>query len=114
MDRENPIAKVRLMQIGSITSSGAFSLERTMSSPAQNTSSDQVMINTSPDTFSSLVNEAGQMPEVRSDLVDAYKAKVQSGNYPPEDIVAGLIHLIGGNIVKAAQSNATAQSAKQN
>jgi hypothetical protein len=108
-NRGNPIAKGRLMQIDSITSSGAFSLERTTSSPVQNTSSDQVMINTSPDSFSSLVNQAGQMPEVRSELVDAYKAKVQGGHYPSQDIVAGLIHLIGGSIVKAAQSNATAQ-----
>ncbi len=100
------------MQIGSITSSGSFSLARTTSSPVTNTSSDQVMLNTSHDSFSSLVNEASQMPEVRSDVVDAFKSKVQSGLYPPEDIIAGLIHLIGGGIVKAAQT--ASSSAEKN
>jgi anti-sigma28 factor (negative regulator of flagellin synthesis) len=102
------------MQIGSITSSTSFSLERTTSSPVQNDSSDQVMINNSADSFSSLVKEAGQMPEVRSELVDAYKARVASGHYPSEDIVAGLLRLIGGGIAKAAQPTSSTQSAQKN
>ena len=102
------------MQIGSITSSGAFSLDRTISSPAQTASTDQVMINTSSDSFSDLVKAAGQMPEVRSDVVDAYKSQVQNGHYPSQEIVAGLIDLIGGGISKMAQEMSSSQSAQKN
>jgi len=60
--------------------------------------SDGAVLNFSADSFSSLVNEASSMPEVRSDVVDLFKARIASGHYPSQDIVAGLTHLMGGAI----------------
>ena len=70
----------------------------TSSSTTSSTHSDQAVLNMSASTFSSLVQEAKSYPEVRSEVVDAFKARVASGGYPSEDIVAGLIKLVGGMI----------------
>jgi hypothetical protein len=56
----------------------------------------------SPETFSSLVKQAAEMPEVRQNLVDAYKARIQSGQYPDPAVVEGLIRLMGGTWVRQA------------
>jgi hypothetical protein len=60
----------------------------------------------SPETFSSLVSQAMQIPEVRHELVDAYKARIQSGQYPGTAAVEGLIRLMGGTWVQQANSPA--------
>jgi hypothetical protein len=65
------------------------------------------VINFSPDTFSSLVQEANQMPEVRSEVVDSFKARIQSGEYPSQDVIEGLTDLIGGSIVQQAKSGSS-------
>jgi hypothetical protein len=44
------------------------------------------------------------MPEVRSDVVDAFKSRIQAGSYPTQDDIAGLTDLIGGGIVQQALS----------
>ncbi len=64
---------------------------------------DQVAMSLSPDTFSSLVQEAGAMPEVRGELVDAFKSQVQSGSYPSQDTLDGLVDLMGGTWAKNAR-----------
>jgi hypothetical protein len=47
------------------------------------------------------------MPEVRGEVVDAFKARIQSGHYPSQDIVEGLLHLVGGAIAQQAKGNYT-------
>ena len=81
--------------------------------PGEPPASDQVMINFSPDSFSSLVKEAGQMPEVRSEVVGAYKARIQAEQYPSQEIIAGLTRLIGGGILQLAQSGPTSKSSSR-
>ncbi len=79
--RDDPTNKVRVMQINSATTipfvpvttgtSGTRS-----SSPATATAQSPLQL-TSP-TFSSMVEEAKSYPEVRSEVVAAYKAQVAS------------------------------------
>ncbi len=56
---------------------------------------DQVAMSLSADTFSSLVQEAGQMPDVRGELVASYKARIQSGTYPTQETLDGLVDRMG-------------------
>ena len=71
---------------------------------ARQPAGDQLAMSLSPDTFAGLVRDAGSMPEVRSDLVDAYKSQVRTGNYPTEDDLDGLIDLMGGTWASQASS----------
>ena len=99
------------MQISSISTSPSMSVEKTTpSSPVPSEATDQAVLNFSADSFSSLVKEAGQMPEVRSEVVDAFKARIQAGHYPAQEIIAGLTRLIGGGIVQQAKSGSSAQN----
>jgi len=88
------------MQIGSTTTAIPFvpvtAGTSTNSSTASSNDTDKAVLNTSGDTFSSLVNEAKSYPEVRGEVVDAYKARIASGSYPSEEVVEGLIKLMGG------------------
>jgi hypothetical protein len=68
------------------------------------TAGDQVAISLSPETFSSLVQTANSMPEVRGEVVDAFKAQIQAGAYPSSDTLDGLVDLMGGTWAKSAQS----------
>jgi hypothetical protein len=72
-------------------------------SSAPPSSGDQVSMSLSPETFASLVSDAGSMPEVRGGVVDAYKSQVQSGLYPTSDTVDGLVDLMGSTWAKAAR-----------
>ncbi len=92
------------MQISGISASPSIPVEKTNSSQVSKPAVDQAVINFSADSFSSLVKEAGQMPEVRSEVVDAFKTRIQAGNYPSQDVIAGLTDLIGGGIVRQAKS----------
>jgi anti-sigma28 factor (negative regulator of flagellin synthesis) len=94
--RGNPIAKLRVMQITSTstvpylpvsTSSGTTK----PTAPAQDSEPPALAL-TSP-TFFALVQEAKSYPEVRSELVAAYKAQVASGHYPAPDVISGLADL---------------------
>ena len=51
----------------------------------------------SADTFSSLVSEANQMPDVRGEVVDAFKSRVQSGDYPSSETLDGLADVMGNH-----------------
>jgi hypothetical protein len=93
------------MQISGTTSSASIPLQRaSVPSSAVQSTSDQAVLNTSADSFSSLVKAASQMPEVRVDLVATYKARVQAGHYPEQDIIAG------GGIMQQAKAGSTSQS----
>ncbi len=70
---------------------------------------DEAVINFSPVSFSGLVKEASQMPDVRSDLVDSFRARIQSGQYPSEDTLSGLVDTIGASIVRQANSGSSGQ-----
>jgi len=84
---------------------------KTNSSPAIKTatSADQAVTNFPASSFSSLVSEASQMPDVRADLVESFKARIQSGQYPDQNTISGLADVIGGSIVKAAAAESSAQ-----
>jgi hypothetical protein len=73
-------------------------------SSAPQPAGDQVAMSLSPDTFAGLVRDAGNMPDVRGDVVAAYKSQIQSGNYPTEDDLDGLVDLMGGTWAKQASS----------
>ena len=68
---------------------------------------DQAVINFSPGSFSNLVQEAGQFPEVRSELVDSFKSRIQSGAYPSQEDVAGLVNVIGSRVLQLTQSDSS-------
>jgi hypothetical protein len=100
------------MQISGISTSPAIPLEKTNSSSQEGKSvsvPDQAVINFPADSFSSLVKEAGQMPEVRSEVVDVFRFRIQTGDYPSQDTIAGLASLIGGAIVRQAGSGSSSQ-----
>ena len=103
------------MQINSINASQAVPVVKATSSQAPSTTtdnSDRAEFNLSADSFSSLVQRANQMPEVRTELVDAYKSRIHSGHYPAQDVIDGLIHLIGGTVKQAAQSGTSSSSSE--
>ena len=93
------------MQITGVSTSIPFSMEKTNSSPVGKPATDEAVLNFSADSFSSLVQEAGQYPDVRSELVDSFKARIQSGAYPSQDDIAGLTNVIGGTVLQLAKSD---------
>jgi len=98
------------MQISGVTISTSIPMPKTSSSSVGKTATDdQAVINFSPDSFSSLVKQAGQMPEVRSEVVDAFKSRIQAGSYPTQDDIAGLTDLIGASIVQQARAGQSSQ-----
>jgi hypothetical protein len=107
--RGKPILGVRFMQITGISTSPSPPVEKPKSSQAGKLTLDQAVLNFSANSFSSLVKEAGQAPEVRSEVVDAFKSRLQSGDYPSQETIAGLASLIGGSIVQQAKSGFSSQ-----
>jgi hypothetical protein len=108
----DPIKRGGYMTISGISSSSPLSYgQPTARTPAQ-PEGDQVSMSLSADTFSSLVSEAGQLPDVRSDVVDAYKSRVESGDYPSSKTLDGLADLMGSHWSQfAAAGNADNTSA---
>lgn len=102
------------MQINSINTSPTVPVTKATTPKAPNAvsgNSDHAEFNLSADSFSSLVKQAGQMPEVRTELVDSFKSRIQSGQYPSQDVVKGLSHVIGGGIAMlAAQPDSSPES----
>ena len=92
------------MQITGVSTPIPFSMEKTNSSPVGKPATDQAVINFSADSFSSLVQEAGQYPDVRSEVVDSFKARIQAGAYPTQSDIAGLTNVIGGSVMQMAKS----------
>jgi Anti-sigma-28 factor, FlgM len=105
------ISSISTTQLFSLGISGTFNGSSLQDDTAEShaSSSDGVALNFSADTFSSLVKEANAMPEVRSEVVDAYKARIHSGHYPSEDIVAGLTNLMGGAIAQQLKAQASSK-----
>ncbi len=68
------------------------------------------MMNIDPDTFSSLVKEAGSQSEVRQDLVDAFKSLVAVGSYPSQQTMDGLAQTIGGGIYQLATTSSASSN----
>jgi hypothetical protein len=100
---ESPMNGVRFMQISGLSFSPSVPMEKTSSSsPSPKAVTDQAVMNFSSDSFSSLVQQASELPEVRSDLVDSFKARIQAGQYPDQDTLSGLADAIGGGIVQQA------------
>ncbi len=103
-----PISKVRAMQINGTTTPSSVPVVNTTTSysaSAPNTEAvDTADLSNSASSFASYVNEASQMPEVRSEVVDSYRARVHAGQYPSAEVVAGLTRLIGGPIMQMVNS----------
>jgi hypothetical protein len=94
------------MTINGVTSAASLGYVPANSrAQAQQPAGDQVAMSLSPETFSSLVSEAGSMPEVRGEVVDAFKSQVQSGNYPSQETLDGLVDLMGSSWVKLAATS---------
>jgi anti-sigma28 factor (negative regulator of flagellin synthesis) len=106
-ERGTPIPGVRFMQISGISTSLSIPMGKINSSQVSKPARDEAVLNFSTNSFSSMVKQAGQMPEVRSEVVDAFKARIQSGQYPSQDVIAGLTDLIGGAIVQQARSGSS-------
>jgi anti-sigma28 factor (negative regulator of flagellin synthesis) len=105
-DGITPITGGRTMQISSVSTTSLIPVQRSASSQStgQTTSStDSAEINFSADTFSSLVKDASNEPDVRTDLVNSFKSRIHSGHYPAQDVIAGLTKLLGGGIANAAR-----------
>jgi hypothetical protein len=103
------ISTTQLLPVANSTASGqSFSQSDYVGSYAE--SSDGAVLNNSADSFSSLVQTANAMPEIRSEVVDAYKARIRTGHYPSEDIVAGLTRLVGGAIAQQLKTESSSKS----
>ncbi|MEI9998743.1 MAG: flagellar biosynthesis anti-sigma factor FlgM [Verrucomicrobiota bacterium] len=92
------------MQISSATTPYLYSVPAETgsggSAPTPAEGSDRAELNISSDTFSSFVEQAKSYPEVRSDVVNSFKSQIQNGHYPPQDIVEGLLHLVGSTVLQ--------------
>jgi hypothetical protein len=83
------------MQINSVSTSVPLAFSKPASSPqGAAPAGDTVSISSSGDSFTSLVDQVNQMPEVRNEIVDAYKVRIQNG-YPAPLDVEGLVNLMG-------------------
>ncbi len=102
---EKPMSKLRFMTISGISNAGSITYTPSASRPQAQPAGDQVSMSLSPDTYSSLVSEAGQMPEVRSEVVDSFKSRIQSGDYPTQDTLDGLVDRMGGTWAANARSS---------
>ncbi len=84
------------MQITSTNFSPIVTKAFTYKSPVK-TPTDQAQIGMSPDTFQQLVSDAKNVPEVRSEVVKDYQAKIKSGGYPSSALLDELAsHLSSG------------------
>ncbi len=93
------------MQISGVSTPTSIPMEKSNLSRAGKPATDEAVINFSPDSFSSLVSEAGRMPEVRNELVDAFKSRIQSGEYPSSETISNLTNVIGGSVLQLAATS---------
>jgi hypothetical protein len=99
------------MMISGISSTGSLAYGQPASRTPAPPAGDQVSMSLSANTFSSLVSDAGQMPDVRNEVVDAYKSRVQSGEYPSSETLDGLADLMGNHWSKFAEAGGADTSA---
>jgi hypothetical protein len=100
-----PMKGLRLMQISGVSIPTSIPMVKSNSSPVGKPATDAAEIQYSADSFSSLVQQANQIPEVRSDVVDSFRARIQSGTYPSEADIANLTDTIGGHVLQLARSS---------
>ncbi len=77
------------------------------SSPAERAAFDQTANPEEANFVSDLSREAGEFPEVRSEVVDAFKARIRVGGYPTRDTLAALASLIGFMILPGHGSDSS-------
>jgi len=92
------------MQITGVSTPNSIPMVKSNSTPVGKPATDAADIQFSADSFSSLVNEAKQIPDVRSELVDSFKARIQSGAYPSQEDLSNLTDVIGGHVLQLARS----------
>ncbi len=102
--------RLRFMTINGVSNAGAIAYAQPVSRPQAQPAGDQVSMSLSPETYSSLVTTAGQMPDVRTEVVDAYKARIQSGDYPTPETVDGLVDLMGPTWLTNAKASPSADT----
>ena len=105
-----PIKQLRLMQISSFSLSSpsvspikASTTSAPTAAPATAEQSEASFTN-SADSFSNLVAQASQVPDVRSDLVDSFKSRIAAGQYPTSDTIDSLTDTLGSSIFQLADS----------
>ncbi len=97
--------RLRFMTITGVSAAGAIAYSQAASRPQAQPAGDQVAMSLSPETYSSLVTAAGQFPEVRGEVVDAFKSRIQSGEYPAPETLDGLVDLMGGTWAANAKTS---------
>lgn len=102
------------MMISGLSSSNPIAFSQPTARAQTQPPGDQVSMSLSADTFSGLVNEAGQMPEVRGEVVDSFKARIQSGEYPSSQTLDGLADVIGDHWSQLTQTSGTPDAPSAN
>jgi hypothetical protein len=93
------------MMISGLSSLASISFSPLPARPQTVTASgDRLAMSLSADTFSSLVREAGRMPEVRSNVIGSFKSRIQAGSYPTDSTLDRLANLMGGAWARQAQA----------
>lgn len=67
------------------------------SSQTSGASSDRVEISSEGAYAAQLTQQVASMAPVRSDVVAQFKGDVAKGTYPPQDIIAGFMRMMGIN-----------------
>jgi flagellar biosynthesis anti-sigma factor FlgM len=96
------------MQISSFSISPSISPVKTTAAAASKPTSSPVetdaSFTTSAASFSSLVQQASATPDVRTDLVNSFKARIAAGQYPTSETIDSLAETIGGSIIHMAEA----------
>ncbi len=107
-----PMKGIKFMHISSQATSIPFTFNRVTSQSYSfvhetddAAASDSAVLNIDPSQFTSLVDAAKSTPEVRSDLVDSFKARISSGEYPSAGVVSGLTDVLSGVLAQRASQD---------
>ena len=98
---DSPIAEVRVMQVNSATVVPFFPVVIGGTNNASTTSTppqiDHALLHVTAENFTNLVKAAKAYPEVRNDVVSAYKSQLANGSYPSDQTIAGLASRLTGS-----------------
>ncbi len=101
------------MNISSTSSvNNGVRMDQTLSSTQQRTlqnseSSNYAPIQNSAGFLANMIDQVKNTPDVRADLVDKFRQKIQLELYPPPDIINGLTELVGGKVDQLATAGGT-------
>jgi len=90
------ISKVESAASGYVAPAGNVSTSPS-SQTSQGGSSDRVEISSEGAYAAQLTQQVASMNPVRSDVVAQFKGEIAAGTYPPQDIIAGFMRMMGIN-----------------